>query len=97
MDPGANPLQGQHLVSLPSSQNPPQLHVGHLVVEGTGSIVERQDATAGTHETRCLERIHGTGICTYVYHTSKPNVGKYTKTMDPMGLGCKMGKTSLLL
>ena len=23
-------------------------------------------------------RIHGTGICTYIYHTNQPNVGKYT-------------------
>ena len=23
------------------------------------------------------QRIHGTGICTYIYHKSQPNVGKY--------------------
>ena len=25
------------------------------------------------------------GIFTYVYHTNKPNVGKYTSPMDAMG------------
>ena len=30
-------------------------------------------------------RIHGTGIFTYVYHKSMPNVGKYTRPMHPMG------------
>ena len=32
------------------------------------------------------QRIHGTGICTYIYHKkSTIHVGKYTSPMDPMG------------
>ena len=31
-------------------------------------------------------RIHGTGIFPYMYHKIKPNVGKYTSPMDPMGI-----------
>ena len=27
------------------------------------------------------------GIFTYIYHKFKPNVGKYTSPMDPMGSG----------
>ena len=32
------------------------------------------------------QRIHGTGIFTYMYHKNQPHVGKYTSPMDGMGL-----------
>ena len=31
------------------------------------------------------DRIHGTGIFTYIYCKNQLNVGKYTSPMDPMG------------
>ena len=35
------------------------------------------------------QRIHGTGIFTYIYQKNQPNVAKYTIPMDPMGINLK--------
>ena len=31
--------------------------------------------------------LHGTGICTYIYHKFEPNVGKYTTIHGAYGVG----------
>ena len=38
----------------------------------------RKFLTPQKKELSFTQRIHGTGICTYIYHKNQPNLGKYT-------------------
>ena len=42
-----------------------------------------RNQTSGGMTGRLTHRIHGTGIFTYIYHKSKPSVGKYSIPLDP--------------
>ncbi len=43
-------------------------------------VVFHDDSTEGHEVMSCtiFNRIHGTGIFTYIYHKKQPNVGEYT-------------------
>ena len=70
--------RNQHQKDIKQSKN----KANQLTFQHKSSTVEHHFRSLFTD---FINRIHGTGIFTYIYHTNQPNVGRYTIHGSVMG------------